>query len=50
MTSVIHSVIFSILKSFACACVCDLGPEGLKAKIKEQLQKDGVSDHISGFL
>lgn len=33
-------------------CVCDLGPEALKTKIKEQLglQKDVVSDHISGFL
>lgn len=35
-----------------CARVCDLGPESLKTKIKEQLvlQKDAVSDHISGFL
>lgn len=43
---------FQLLKSFACVCVCVLGPEGVKTKIKEQLvlQKDVVSDHISGFL
>lgn len=42
----------SVIKSFACVCVCDLGPDGVKTKIKEQLvlQKDAVSDHISGFL